>query len=391
MKNLSNKELYNLFCNDYKSGMLDEDLKEKYGCNYYMFMNKFNKHEKETNLRFERLNIPIDELVEKYSCGISTVELAKYYNCSVTAIIKRIKIYEEIENKKVLSHTTGRKKLNLPAKEIFEKNINGISTNKLAIEYNCSKSAISTTIKGYAKASNYNMPIAKNTKVELPMEEIYKEYISGVPKNEISIKYNCSASTIGRKLDKYIKKNNLAVDFDKVQLYKNIYEDYISGVTIASLANKYKTKKSTISKKLRQYASITGSPLSIKRGTFDDEELEILYNEYKDGISITDLAGKYGCTNKTIYLNLNKYCNRINKSLSDIDNDKRVKKVPSTLIYESHRNGRSKNSLAREYGVGSYIIDNRLKKEYKLAFLRELRQILIEKQNEEEKPKRLIK
>lgn len=372
MKKLSNKELYNQFYNDYRGGLPAKDLKEKYGCNYYTFMNILNKNEKGTNLKFERLNIPIDEIVEKYINGVSTAELAKYYNCSVTAIIKRIKIYEEIENKKVLSHEAGRKKLNLPAKEIFEKNINGISTNKLAIEYNCSKSAISNTIKRYAKSSNYIMPTAKNKKIELPMEEIYKEYISGVAKNEISIKYNCSASTIGRKLDKYIKKNNLPVDFDKVQLYKNIYEDYNSGLDITTLANKYKTKKSTISKKLRQYASITGSPLSIKRGTFDDEELEILYNEYKNGISITDLAGKYGCTNKTIYLNLNKYCNRINKSLSDIDNDKRVKKVPSTLIYESHRNGRSKNSLAREYGVGAYIIDNRLKKEYKLAFLREL-------------------
>lgn len=390
MKKLSNKELYNQFYNDYRGGLPAKDLKEKYGCNYYTFMNILNKNEKGTNLKFERLNIPIDELVEKYINGVSTAELAKYYNCSVTAIIKRIKIYEEIENKKVLSHEAGRKKLNLPAKEIFEKNINGISTNKLAIEYNCSKSAISNTIKRYAKSSNYIMPTAKNKKIELPMEEIYKEYISGVAKNEISIKYNCSASTIGRKLDKYIKKNNLPVDFDKVQLYKNIYEDYNSGLDITTLANKYKTKKSTISKKLRQYASITGSPLSIKRGTFDDEELEILYNEYKNGISITDLAGKYGCTNKTIYLNLNKYCNRINKSLSDIDNDKRVKKVPSTLIYESHRNGRSKNSLAREYGVGAYIIDNRLKKEYKLAFLRELKQMLIVQEQEQEQ-KKLIK
>ena len=89
------------------------------------------------------INLPIDEICRKYLGGISTADLAAEYGCSTPTIIKRLRD-NDIKIRSLSEIRTGLKMgknnpryVDLPIDEICEKYQNGISMNKLAKEYEC--------------------------------------------------------------------------------------------------------------------------------------------------------------------------------------------------------------------------------------------------------------
>ena len=107
------------------------------------------------------MELPIDEIVEKWKQGSTIKELAKEYGVSQTTINKRISEYYENIGK---SKPKRKTKIELPIDEIVEKWEKGVTQRELTKEYGVSYRTIQSRISQYYDKNEDNEKIKKDEK-----------------------------------------------------------------------------------------------------------------------------------------------------------------------------------------------------------------------------------
>ena len=128
-----------------------------------------------------KVELPIQEIVEKYEDGVNIENIAKEYRVSCRNIYNRLKeYYERPEEKK--SYKRDLKNIKLPIEEIVKKYENGINIENIAKECGASCYAIDSILQKYYKQNGKRVPrVLKSRKIiegylkrGITMEEIRK-------------------------------------------------------------------------------------------------------------------------------------------------------------------------------------------------------------------------
>jgi uncharacterized protein YjcR len=92
-------------------------------------------------------------------------------------------------------------KLNLNGEELYNLNQSGIFQKDLAKKFSCHVSTIERKIQEYKKENNIiDNKIVRN---DLPSDDIFKKlYFNGMTYEQIAEKFNCSISTVWRRISK---------------------------------------------------------------------------------------------------------------------------------------------------------------------------------------------
>lgn len=344
-------------------------------------------------------HLPIEIVYEEYNNGATTIELSEKYNCSVTTIRKRLIEYCEQTGLEFKKRSRGPFKKELPKEKIYNEYINGESSPTLAEKYGCSKGRILNEIKRYAR--RYNLPLyikSNDTRpVELPIEKVYEEYINGKDQQSLAEEYDCSSVTISRKLTRYCKENNIDLlktkkDAETKKL-KKLYEEHKSGLTPAELSEKYNCSKRIIILRLHDYASLMGEELVFPRKRYDRKNIsdEEIYKQYKSGVPSTVIARENNCTPRTIMLRLRRYSQANGHDLIVNSRADKIEEQRLNEMYELSRAGITQRELMEKYNYSQTKLSNALKSQYRLAFLRELKQMLVQEQDSQEKDLKKVK
>lgn len=344
-------------------------------------------------------HLPIEIVYEEYNNGATTIELSEKYNCSVTTIRKRLIEYCEQTGLEFKKRSRGPFKKELPKEKIYNEYINGESSPTLAEKYGCSKGRILNEIKRYAR--RYNLPLyikSNDTRpVELPIEKVYEEYINGKDQQCLAEEYDCSSVTISRKLTRYCKENNIDLlktkkDAETKKL-KKLYEEHKSGLTPAELSEKYNCSKRIIILRLHDYANLMGEELVFPRKSYDKKNIsdEEIYRQYKNGVPSTVIARENNCTPRTIMLRLRRYSQANGHDLIVNSRADKIEEQRLNEMYELSRAGITQRELMEKYNYSQTKLSNALKSQYRLAFLRELKQMLVQEQDSQEKDLKKVK
>lgn len=341
--------------------------------------------------------LPVEIMYEEYNDGATTIELSEKYNCSVPTIRAQLIKYCDQTGKNFVKRSRGPFKRNIPTEKIYIEYINGESSTKLAEKYGCSKGRILAEIKRYAKTYNLELHIKSNDTrpIELPIEKIYIEYINGKTQLMLAEEYDCSTVTISRKLTKYCNENNIDIVKSKKEMeikkYKKMYEEHKSGLTPIELSEKYNCSKKEIISKLHDYANITGEELIFPRKSYDKKDIsdEEIYIKYKSGIPSTVIARENNCTSRTILLRLRRYSKANGQDLIINSRADKIEEERLREMYELSRSGVTQSELMKKYNYSQTKLSNALKNQYKLAFLRELKQILAQEEKQQQKVKKI--
>lgn len=120
------------------------------------------KYSNEHNRKLARLNLPEQDIVKEYKDGAKLLALAKKYDCSVQAVLTRLNLNNILRRKggtplgwvsprkgKTLSQDQKRNllRINLPEQEIVKEYINGKNATELSNKYNCSVQSILTRLR----------------------------------------------------------------------------------------------------------------------------------------------------------------------------------------------------------------------------------------------------
>lgn len=254
---------------------------------------------------------------------------------------------------------------NVSIDEIYTKYINGSSVEELSSEYNVSENFIYKGLRNYAKERNIDIKTERR-KNKIDMALVYEMHKSGISCEEIGELFNCSYRTIFRRLHEYCEEFNLPFDrkskeerlMEKISL---VYEEYNEGATITELSKKYNCNINIISEALKKYSYQVGKELNIKTGGRKAIKLPIdeIYKKYQSGISAVVLGREYKCSNNTIIRKLREYCEENNLELNIISLEL---DLPVEEMYNLYASGTSSTILAEKYNCSEGTVVNRIKK-----------------------------
>ena len=177
--------------------------------------------------------------------------------------------------------------------------------------------------------------------IDVPIEEIYKLYISGESVEEISKKYKVSYSLISKRLKKYALEKNIDI---KAEKKKNkidmslIYEMHKSGISCYDIGELFGCSYRTIFRRLHEYCEQFDLPLD--RKTKEQEIIEkmpIIYEEYNNGSSSKELSKKYNCNINMLLTNLKIYSIQEGKELAKRNGRKKTE-IPEEKLLEKYIN-----------------------------------------------------
>lgn len=146
------------------------------------------------------LGLPEDEICERYINGGNSVQLAKSYGCTHVTITKLLR-----RNGVELRDKSNCNTLNLPNEEICEKYIQGKSSHKIANEYDCTP----PTILRILKKNNIPLrPAGHPNVLNLPEDKICREYCESETIPSLAKLYNCGTTPI----HSILKRNGISKD-----------------------------------------------------------------------------------------------------------------------------------------------------------------------------------
>ena len=211
----------------------------------------------------EKVELPINEIIEKYESGVSQIQLAKEYSISNNIIFKRISEYYQTTGKEKPRRVYAKKEL--PVEEIVKKYEAGISQAQLAKEYNVSDFAIRMRIAQYYQETGRERPEISSTKKEVPIEEIVIKYESGMLQSQLAEEYNVSNTIINTRIAEYYqitgrKRPPKACHRKKLPM-EEIIKKYESGVSQGQLAKEYNVSQSVICLRISEYYYETGKEI----------------------------------------------------------------------------------------------------------------------------------
>ena len=146
----------------YENGFLQSQLAEEYGVGLSTIGKKIREYYNESGKNkpvynrggMKRKELPVDEIVKKYEQGISQEQLGREYNVTHTTIKNSIHEYYANKKERSSSKYIVNQEINLPIEEIVEKYKNGIDEFFLADEYGVSYSTILKKIKKFYENKN---------------------------------------------------------------------------------------------------------------------------------------------------------------------------------------------------------------------------------------------
>ena len=147
-----------------------------------------------------KIYLPTEKVIRKYQCGMSTYKLAEEYNVSDTKIWRLLK-EGGVELRNISEALLGRV---LPAKEIIRLYTEGKNTVELGKKYGVKPDSIKQLLKKESVKIR-NLSEARLQGKKLPRKEIISLYNAGKSALELSRKYNISPHTI----DKLLKKEGV--------------------------------------------------------------------------------------------------------------------------------------------------------------------------------------
>ena len=241
----------------------------------------------------KKIELPIEEIVEKWEKGAIQEELSKEYGVSSSTINKMISEHyemkrnnerrfkvlkssvviveylrkgltiEQIESIALKQHIivpqkviekanqkieqlkanekTGRKMINLPIEEIVKKWEKGATYKELSKEYGVSLSTIKYRISKYYEKEGKEKPKRQSKqRINLPIEEIVKKWEKGAIQRDLSKEYGASRYTINKKISKYYEKEGKEKPKRRVELpIEEIVEKWEKSATYEELSKEF--------------------------------------------------------------------------------------------------------------------------------------------------------
>ena len=267
------------------------------------------------------------------------------------------KANQQIEQLKA-NEKTGRKMINLPIEEIVEKWEKGATYKGLSKEYGVSLSTIKYRISKYYEKEEKEEP---KRKVELPIEEIVKKWEKGATYKDLSKEYGVSLSTIQYRISKYYEKEGKEKPKRRVELpIEEIVEKWEKGATYEDFSKEYGVSEHTISKKITEYYEKEGKEKP-KRQSKQRINLPIeeIVKKWEKGAIQKDLSKEYGASRYTINKKISEYYEKEGK-----EKPERKVELPIEEIVEKWEKGVTQKELSKEYGVSVCIINNRITEYY---------------------------
>ena len=202
----------------------------------------------------KKIELPIEEIVEKWEQGTTQKELSKEYGVSDDTVKKRISEYYEKEGKEKPKRKTKRR-INLPVDEIVKKWGQGVTQKDLSKEYGVSEALISKRISEYYEKEGKEKP---KQRINLPIDEIVKKLGQGVTQKDLSKEYGVSEALINKRIFEYYEKEGKEKPKRKTKRRINLPVDEIvkkwgQGITQKELSKEYGVSDGTIKKRISEY------------------------------------------------------------------------------------------------------------------------------------------
>ena len=258
-----------------------------------------------------KINLPIDEVIKDYQSGMSLKEMSDWYGVSDTTIRTRLK-----EAGVQILSLLERNNINLPMGEIIKGYQSGMSYNELGEKYGASAYIIKTQLK---EAGVQIISAKERNKLKFPLEQVIKDYQSGMTSTELGEKYGFCADTIRTQLKEAGVQIISAKERNKLKFpLEQVIKDYQSGMTSTELGKKYGYDAKTITTRLREAGvqirkrGFGGMNKAKKEKLYDKQKISVLKRnkkkypldkikkDYESGMTSYELGKKYGCSYATI-------------------------------------------------------------------------------------------
>lgn len=326
-----------------------------------------------------RVKIPIEDLVKEWKDGSSTRELGKKYNTSSSSIADRLREYARKTGQKLERDT----KIIIPMEDVIEELKKGKFYREIAKKYGVSEDLLYQRRKLYEQevgktieeilSSDGNFEVNKKRRY-VPVEDMVKDWESGMKLLELAEKYNVSRETVINRLKEYQYKTGKQIIKTKRRKdipLNHIITDWKAGMTLEKLEQKYNIGRDTISERMREFEVESGQKLErdfFERTPKIDLPVEEIVVEWKNGAILEELAQKYGVTRNTIRRRLEDYEESTGEKLvreHSRDRRKIKKELPIDEMFEDWKNGTTYEELVKKYGVSRSTVILRIR-EYKM-------------------------
>lgn len=348
---LSDQKIYTL----YQSGMTIDDIANQYNYSSSITYDTLYQYCKKKHLPFQKL--PIREVYELYQKGTTIKDIANQYNFPDYMIYDILYQYCQRERLPLNGQIIGRLKTTIPLDKIYEMYQNKTPMIEIANIYNCSCSTISKKIHQYC--NERNIPFTPNPPIKeepaLPMDEIYKLFQKGTPLNKIATLYDSTSSILYNELCIYCKNNNLPYQKEKSQdskktlPFNKLYKMYCNGTPIKEMAELYHYPFSTLYQQLKQYC--TKNNLSFPRHNTIPIKLPMdkIYKMYQEKFTFKQIARKYDVSPSTVYRNLFYYSMENNLEFANFYPGQEEENLHSSTakIYSLYQSGVSVPKIAK--------------------------------------------
>jgi len=313
----------------------------------------------------KKIELPIDEIIRKYEEGIAQYKIAYEYDVSETTIRTRIKEYYKKTDKEKPDLRNKRKKL--PIDEIIIKYTEGVSQYKIAKEYDVSEHTIHVMIKEYYEKIGKKRPDLRNKRKKLPIDEIIRKYEEGIAGYKIAKEYDISQSTINLRIKEYYEKigkgkPDLRNKRKKLPI-DEIIRKYEEGISQCKIAKEYGMSHFVIGTRIKEYYKKTGKEKPDPRNKKKELPIDEIIRKYEEGNSQYKIAYEYGVSQSTIELRTRDYYEKTGKERPNQRNKRKELQIDE--IIRKYEEGISKKELAEEYDVSEVTIRLRIKEYYK--------------------------
>lgn len=321
----------------YKNGIRQSEIAKEYGVGQTTISIKMKKYYESLGIKVaksenkgpKRKELPIEEIIKQYEAGIRVNELVKEYNLSKSTIVKAIGKYYEETGKDRIKHKGGPKRKELPMEEIIKKYEVGVGIKDIVKEYNVSDPIIRVRIQEYYLENNKAETNKKTTgtkRKELPIEEIIKQYETGVSTTTIAKEYNVSGFTITTRIKEYYEKTGrerIKHKRKKRELPINeIIKQYEAGIEISVMIKEYNVSKTNIRKRIAEYYKETGKERIKHNSGLKRIELPMneIINKYETGTRVSELVNEYNLAKSTMIKRIREYYKE-NKNVKRLENE----------------------------------------------------------------------
>lgn len=212
------------------------------------------------------------------------------------------------------------------------------------------------------------------TKVEIPIEQLVKEWKAGMSTRALAKTYNTSKSAITRRLQKYQQSTGQKLERDIKFLIpmEEVIKYLKQGLYYREIAKKYGVSEDFLYNRRKEYEKKVGKTVEeilSEEGNFEINKKRVyvpvleVVQEWKNGMKLEDIAEKHNVSRETIISRLKEYQL---KTGEQVIQNKRKKEIPLDEIIKEWKKGMTLEKLGQKYGVTRETISKRIKEfEYK--------------------------